>query len=42
MEVNIKQMKIKNCPDNLFNDNNFVNIKTFDSNLLKIYKLSGF
>ena len=40
MEVNIKQIKIKNCPDYLFNDNMIVNIKDFDSSLLKIYKLS--
>ena len=33
-------MKIKNRPDYLFNDNLIVNIKDFDSNLLKIYKLS--
>ena len=31
-------MKIKNCPDYLFNDNMIVNIKDFDSILLKIYK----
>ena len=40
MKVNIKQMKIKNRPDYLFNDNSIVNIKYFDSSLLKIYKLS--
>ena len=33
-------MKIKNRPDYLFNDNSIVNIKYFDSSLLKIYKLS--
>ena len=33
-------MKIENRPDYLFNDNLIVNIKDFDSNLLKIYKLS--
>ena len=36
MEINIKQMKIKNRPGYLFNDNLTVNIKDFDSNLLKI------
>ena len=39
MEINIKQMKIKNRPGYLFNDNLTVNIKDFDSSLLKIYKL---
>ena len=33
-------MKTKNRPDNLFNEIFFVNIKDFDSNLLKINKLS--
>ena len=37
--VNIRQMKIKNCPDYLFNDNMIVNTKDFDSNLLEINKL---
>ena len=40
MEINIRQMKIKNCPDYLFNDNKFVNVKDFDSRLLEINKLS--
>ena len=33
-------MKIKNCPDNLFNENMIFNIKEFASNLLEIKKLS--
>ena len=33
-------MKIKNCPDYLFNNNMILNIKDFDSSLLKTYKLS--
>ena len=33
-------MKIKNRPDYLFKDNMIVNIKDFDSSLLKIYKFS--
>ena len=33
-------MKIKNCPDYLFNDNLIINVKDFDSSLLKIYTLS--
>ena len=33
-------MKIKSRPDYLFSDNLIVNIKDFDPNLLKIYKLS--
>ena len=33
-------MKIKNCPDYLFNDNTIVNVKDFDSRLLEINKLS--
>ena len=33
-------MKIKNCPNNLFNDNKIVNVKDFDSSLLEINKLS--
>ena len=40
MEINIRQMKIKNCPDYLFNDNKIVNVKDFDSRLLEINKLS--
>ena len=39
MQVNIRQMKI-NCPDYLFNNNMFVIINDFDSNLLEINKLS--
>ena len=33
-------MKIKNRPHYFFNDNFIVNVKDFDSSLLKIYKLS--
>ena len=40
MEINIRQMKIKNLPDYLFNDNMIINIKDFDFSLLKIYKSS--
>ena len=40
MQVNIRQMSIKNCPDYLFNDNMIVTIKDFDSGLLGINKLS--
>ena len=40
IEINIRQMKIKNRPHYFFNDNFIVNIKDFDSSLLKIYKLS--
>ena len=40
MEINIRQMKIKNRPDYLFNDNLIINVKDFDSSLLKIYTLS--
>ena len=40
MEINLRQMKIKNRPDYLFNDNMIVNIKDFDSNLLEIKNLS--
>ena len=40
MEINLRQMKIKNCSDYLFSDNLIVNIKDFDSNLLEISKLS--
>ena len=39
MQVNIRQIKIKNRPDYLFNDNIVVNIKDFDSSLLEINKL---
>ena len=39
MEIALRQMKIKNGPDYLFNDNMIVNIKDFDSSLLKIYEL---
>ena len=34
MQVNIRQMSIKNCPDYLCNDNMTVTIKDFDSGLL--------
>ena len=40
MKVNIRQMKSKNCPGYLFNDNMIVNIKDIDSSLLEISKLS--
>ena len=40
MEINIRQMKIKNRPDYLFNDNKIVNVKDFGSNLLEINILS--
>ena len=40
MRINIRQMKIKNRPDYLFDDNMIVNIKDFDSSLLEINKLS--
>ena len=40
MKTNIRQIKIKNRPDCLFNDNMIVNIKDFDSCLLEINKLS--
>ena len=40
MRTNIRQMKIKNRPDYLFDDNMIVNIKDFDSSLLEINKLS--
>ena len=40
MEINIRQMRIKNRQDYLFNDNIVGNIKNFDSSLLKIHKLS--
>ena len=39
MQVNIRQIKIKNRPDYLFNDNIIANIKDFDSSLLEINKL---
>ena len=40
MEIVIRQMKIKNRPDYLFNDNMIVNIKDFDSSLLEIHRLN--
>ena len=40
MEIKLRQMKIKNRQDYLFNGNMIVNIKDFDTNLLKINKLS--
>ena len=40
MGINIRQMRIKNRPDYLFNDNKIVNVKDFDSSLLEINKLS--
>ena len=40
MEINIRQMKSKNRPDYLSNDNMTVNVKDFDSSLLEINKLS--
>ena len=40
MKINIRQMKIKNRPDYLFNDNKIVNVKDFGSNLLEINILS--
>ena len=44
MQVNIRQRKIKNRPDYLFNDNMVVNIKDFYSSLLEItnYHLNVF
>ena len=39
MQVNIRQIKIKNRPDYLFNDNMIVNIKDFDSSALEVKKL---
>ena len=39
-EINIRQTKITNCSDYLFNDNKIVNVKDFDSSLLEINKLS--
>ena len=41
MDINIRQMKIKNRPDYLFNDSKIVNVKDFDSSLLEINKLSS-
>ena len=40
MQVNIRQVKIKNRPDYLFNDNMIVYIKDFDFSILEINKLS--
>ena len=40
MEINMRQKKIKNRPDYLFNDHMIVNIKGFNSSLLEINKLS--
>ena len=40
MQANIRQIKIKNHPDYLFNDNMIVNIKDFDFSILEINKLS--
>ena len=40
MEINIRQIKIKNCPDYIFNDTMIVNIKDFDSSLSETNKLS--
>ena len=40
MKINIRQMKMKNLPDYVFNDNKIVNVKDFDSNLLEINTLS--
>ena len=44
MEINIRQIKIKNRPHYFFNDNMIVNIKDLDSSLLEInkYHLRGF
>ena len=39
MEINIRQMSIKNRPDYSLNDNMIVNTKDFDSSLLEINKL---
>ena len=39
MQVNLRQIKIKNRPDYLFNDNMIVNIKDFDFSILEINKL---
>ena len=40
MEINIRQMSIKNHPDYLLNHNMIDDIKDFDSSLLAINKLS--
>ena len=40
MEINIRQLKIKNCLDYLLTGNLIVNIKDSDSSPLKIYNLS--
>ena len=40
MEINIRQMSIKNRPDYFFNDNKIVNDKHFDFSLLEINTLS--
>ena len=40
MEINMRQTKIKNRPDYLFNDIMTVNIKDFNSSLLELNKLS--
>ena len=40
MGINIRQMKIKNCLEYLFNANKTVNVKDFDSSLLETNKLS--
>ena len=40
METNIREIKIKNCPDYLFNGTMIVNIKDFDSSLSETNKLS--
>ena len=36
MEINLREMKIKNRPNYLFNYNMIVNIKEFDFDLLEI------
>ena len=38
MKANIRQMKIKNFPDYLFNGNKIVNVKDFGSIVLKVNK----
>ena len=40
MQVNARQMKVKNRPDYLFNATMIVNIKYLDPSLLEINKLS--
>ena len=40
MGINIRQIKIKNRLDYLFNANKAVNVKDFDSSLLETNKLS--